>query len=53
MVVQRLGAGVALQQLDPTLLVDATVILGRDLLPILAPGSQPEPGLPAEPASPR
>ena len=32
MVAQRLGAGVTLEQRDPTLLVDVTVILGRDLL---------------------
>ena len=32
MVAQRLGAGVPLLQRDPTLLVDVTVILGRDLL---------------------
>jgi hypothetical protein len=30
-VVERLGAGVAMEQRDPTLLVDVTVILGRDL----------------------
>jgi len=32
MVSQRLGIGVVLQQLDPTLLVDVTMILGNDLL---------------------
>ena len=32
MVAQRLGKGVPLEQRDPTLLVDVTVILGRDLL---------------------
>ena len=32
MVAQRLGTGVPLLQRDPTLLVDVTVILGRDLL---------------------
>jgi hypothetical protein len=30
MVARRLGMGVPLQQLDPTLLVDVTVILGQD-----------------------
>lgn len=30
-VIQRLGMGVPLEQRDPTLLVDVTVILGRDL----------------------
>jgi hypothetical protein len=32
MVARRLGLGVPLEQRDPTLLVDVTVILGRDLL---------------------
>lgn len=32
MVSRRLGLGVVLQQLDPTLLVDVTVILGHDLV---------------------
>ena len=32
LVAQRLGKGVPLEQRDPTLLVDVTVILGRDLL---------------------
>ncbi len=32
MVAQRLGKGVPLEQRDSTLLVDVTVILGRDLL---------------------
>jgi hypothetical protein len=32
MVARRLGVGVTLEQRDPTLLVDVTLILGRDLL---------------------
>jgi len=32
MVARRLGLGVPVEQRDPTLLVDVTVILGRDLL---------------------
>lgn len=47
MVSRRLGLGVVLQQLDPTLLVDVTVILGHDLVrqfPAYAPDPARTPG---------
>jgi LytR cell envelope-related transcriptional attenuator len=53
MVAQRLGAGVPVQQLDPTLLVDATVIVGRDLLTHLPPGARARPEGAAEPSASR
>jgi hypothetical protein len=43
MVSRRLGIGAVMQQLDATLLVDVTVILGHDLVrrfPEYAPGTQ-------------
>lgn len=53
MVAQRLGAGVPVQQLDPTLLVDATVIVGRDLLAHLPPDARLQTERPPESAASR
>ena len=42
-VARLLGCGVPLEQLDPTLLVDVTVVLGRDMSQHLGPAAADQP----------